>query len=148
MVDSTHYNNVFFFFFCLHFPSKVQIPLCLWWYCKKSRQRPSQLVFFTMPSSKSVLWSVFPSGLPNVETLASNSSSLLSIEIPTAWSKFILAGMTSDRDAFCCFCERQVNLKIPNSLPYDNPMAFSHGKLWEKEKKNNLFVHICFYLSL
>lgn len=105
--DNTCCNHSFFFFFCLRFPSKVQTPLCLWWYCKKSRRRHSLPdFFFTMPSSHSMFWSVFPSELSNIATLASNPSSLLSIEIPTAWSEFILAAMTSERDVFYCFCER------------------------------------------
>lgn len=109
-----------------------------------------------MPSSHSVFWSVFPSGLPNTATQASNPSSLLSIEIPTAWSEFILAAMTSDRDVFCCFCERQVNLKIPNLLPDDSSLAFSYGKPGRNKtpKSNNTkkkpislntFVFICHY---
>lgn len=43
--------------------------------------------------------------------------------------------MASDRDVFGCFCERQVSLKIPNSLPDDSPLDFPCGKLCEKEKK-------------
>ena len=46
---------------------------------------------------------MFPSELSNIATLASNPSSLLSIEILTALSEFILAAMTSDRDVFCIF---------------------------------------------
>lgn len=137
--DSTCCNHSFFFFFLLHFPSKVQRPLCLWWYCKKNRRRcslPVFFIFFTLPSSHSVFWSVFPSELSNIATLASNPSSLLSIEILTAWSEFILAAMTSDRDVFCIiFCKRQVSLKIPNS-PWWQSLAFSHGKLREKRKKH------------
>ena len=140
-----------FFFFCLRFPSKVQRPLCLWWYCKKSRRRHSlPEFFFTMPSSHSMFWSVFPSELSNIATLASNPSSLLSIEIPTAWSEFILAAMTSERDVFCCFCERQVSLKIPNSLPDDNPWPFLKANFEKKEKKKQkntviAFAFICHY---
>ena len=147
--DSTCCNHSFFFFL-LHFPSKVQRPLCLWWYCKKNRRRcslPVFFIFFTLPSSHSVFWSVFPSELSNIATLASNPSSLLSIEILTDWSEFILAAMTSDRDVFRIFFLWKTGESKDSKLSLMTILGLFSWQTSGKKKKTpcTYLVFICHY---